>query len=466
MFGNKLSFLLLPRSSCRNLFTLLILLAISDQTAELCAFGSEETSKREGSAEITVAPPESGGAAANLALPVPEQPSPSEGTPTIKLTPELSVAADSKLSESVVLQSMEERIFNHSYSLDSRDDRLARLEKFVFGGCNGGELKTRIEKLNRVLSKNQQQVNPLAPAHMNAASAAAPRAKGLLDTINQGIDNYNLHRFHNAEDDFNEAISMAPGLSRTYVYLAVTLLQINQRQSAINALRAGYELDPFGSYGRYAKNCLITIMGDEEVRKRGPKDNLKTVQKTLEVVNDRAGRDSERLGSSGQGLASARITTANNFANNLNSDPENFSNENGMRQMYIRSDAMVQASRARQDAAQRAANTQESANNLKELITAKLLPGDAKLRAFGTNLNARYYGAETYNLAPWYIPREVPLALKAQSMTMKSLNAGNRSSKTEKTYSQRANSRTAAKVRRPLSRLQAKKQSVAKSGRK
>lgn len=91
----------------------------------------------------------------------------------------------------------------------------------------------------------------------------------------------------------------------------------------------------------------------------------------------------------------------------------------GFRQAYARTDAMVQAARARTEAAQKATFTQESANNLKALITAKLLPGGAKLRAFGTTLNARYYGDETYNLAPWYIPREAALELKAKAALIK-----------------------------------------------
>lgn len=331
-------------------------------------------------------------------------------------------AADSDksdLPELSRLQALEKRLFNLTWPLDGTEQRLLRLERFALGAEGKGSTRVRLDKLEKVLSPrlSAETGQPASQVQQRVND----RPKGLLATINNGIDNYNKHRFHNAEDDFNDALTIAPGMSRIHVYLGATLLQLNQRKSAIDAMQAAYELDPFGQYGRYAKNCLLTLMGDEEVRKRGPKDNLKTVQRTLDAVNRQTDADMQRHNTIGSKLSTARSISVNNQASRISQDADNWSNEIALKQNFVRMDSMVQSARIRQDAAQRATYAQESANNLKALMTTKLLPGDAKLRAFGTTLNARYYGDETYNLAPWYIPREAPLELKAQAALLPSL---------------------------------------------
>lgn len=254
------------------------------------------------------------------------------------------------------------------------------------------------------------------------AKSGAPKTKNLLAIINRGIDNYNRHRFHNAEDDFNEAVDMAPGLARIYAYLGVTLLQLNERASAMDAMQAAYELDPFGTFGRYAKNCLIVLAGDEEIRRRGPRDDKKTVDSVLDKINRQASSDAGRFSKGGSVAANDRNITSSRFTNRLASEFSGYSdtsNDYSMRSSYARSDAAVQSANAHRDATLRAASAREAANNLKMLLTTKILPGGSRLRAFGTTLNTRYYGSETRNLAPWYIPREYPPELKAQAKSLK-----------------------------------------------
>ena len=243
----------------------------------------------------------------------------------------------------------------------------------------------------------------------------------VLAIINRGIDNYNKHRFHNAEDDFNEAVDMAPGLARTYAYLGVTLLQLNERASAMDAMQAAYELDPFGTFGRYAKNCLIILAGDEEIRRRGPRDDKKTVEQVLNKVNKQANSDAGRFSRTANVAANDRQNTSSRFTSRLAgeySSSDGNSNEYNLRSAYARTDAAVQAANAQKDATLRSAYAKEAANNLKMLLTTKMLPGGSRLRAFGTTLNTRYYGTETRNLAPWYIPREYPPELRAQAKTI------------------------------------------------
>lgn len=273
-------------SDLRKLSLLSLILTLASLSSEICTAQTSDP----------VDSNPSGVTAATETLPTQNQAAPS--LPSTE-TPSSSTAESTPHSEAqspaepqlVRLESLEQRLFNHSYATDSSADRLMRLEKFVFGVEGKGDTDLRLDKLNKVLGKITVS-NDTTSANGSASGAKAPsKPRGLLDTINQGIDNYNRHRFHNAEDDFNDALNLAPGMSRIHVYLGATLLQLNQRQSALEAMRAAYELDPFGTYGRYAKHCLIVLMGDEEVRKRGPKDNLRIVQKTLEHVNSHANLD-------------------------------------------------------------------------------------------------------------------------------------------------------------------------------
>lgn len=68
------------------------------------------------------------------------------------------------------------------------------------------------------------------------------------------------------------------------------------------------------------------------------------------------------------------------------------SNLGAIRSNYVRTDAQVQANRANIEGYSKAASVQESATNLKDQMLQPLLPGDARLRALGTSLYARYYG--------------------------------------------------------------------------
>lgn len=339
------------------------------------------------------------------------------------------------------IAALEQKYFGINYEKDSLSDRILRLEKFVYGAPIKGDNDSRLMKLLKVLTPLPRR-GPFAahPIDQTAASTteppskpaekAEPTKKNLLTLINRGIDNYNKHRFHNAEDDFNEAVDMAPGLARTYAYLGVTLLQLNERASAMDAMQAAYELDPFGTFGRYAKNCLIILAGDEEIRRRGPRDDKKTVDDVLNKINKQTSSDASRYSKFANIAANDRQNTTNRFTSRIAGEhyDDGGSNDVAMRSIYARTDSGVQSRNAQKDATLRAAYSREAANNLKMLMTTKILPGGSRLRAFGTTLNTRYYGTETRNLAPWYIPREYPPELKAQAKAIK-LNSKN-SSKT------------------------------------
>ncbi|MGH9548462.1 MAG: hypothetical protein ACRD3W_03765, partial [Terriglobales bacterium] len=223
------------------------------------------------------------------------------------------------------------------------------------------------------------------------------RAHSLLEAINRGIGEYNTHRYADAEDDFEDCCDIAPGVARTHVYLAITKMQLNERKQAIDQFSLCYELDPFGTFGRYAKQCLIILAGDSAVRERSPVDSRQLLDNAIDKINRQSSEQVNRTLSDGMSISSMR-----------------------RRSMYMqpwspfgRNDRAVGAMRAQVDATMRAAQAQESANNLKHLLATKQMPGDAHLRAWGTTLTTRYYGRETNIIVPTYIPPDYPLELKA-----------------------------------------------------
>lgn len=318
------------------------------------------------------------------------------------------------------LNKLEKKFFVHGYPMDPAAQRLEKLELFVFGIKGSGEMGNRLAKLERVLATQNAPVSSVKTANPEPKDS---RPQSLIAAMNSGIDNYNRHRYHNAEDDFEMCCAMAPGVSRVHAYLAVTKLQINERQSAINAFRTCYELDPFGTYGRYAKHCLIILAGDDAIRDHGPVDHPKILDATLDKIGRQSSQEMTRHSQSGSVLSRLRTNMGQLQAKKLAAinlpwdSPD--SSQFYRRSNYVRTDAYVQAAKAASDATSRAALAQESANNLKHLLASKKFPGDAKLRAWGTTLNARYYGNETWNLAPQYIPREHPAELKATSRSLK-----------------------------------------------
>lgn len=194
---------------------------------------------------------------------------------------------------------------------------------------------------------------------------------------------------------------MAPGMSRCFAYLAITKMQLNLRQAAIDAFRTCFMLDPFGTYGRYAKSCLVVLAGDEAIRKRSPVDSKQVLDVALRSIDKQTNDISTRHRSQADQIASSRI---------------------GYRTGFSMVDSRIDSNNARIEGALRAAHTVESANNLKHMLAVKKMPGDANLRAWGTTLTTRYYGNETYLSAPYYIPREQPMELKAIVQSLQSAN--------------------------------------------
>ncbi|HEY9732077.1 MAG TPA: hypothetical protein V6C89_09195 [Drouetiella sp.] len=310
------------------------------------------------------------------------------------------------------LEQIERDAFSHSYAGDTTEERVCRLEHFVFGKQITGDLSVRFKKLRKALAPREIEIRTEAasngkatepkkydfPTFAEQASDAPPQVAparkptGLIDIMNRGIDSYNSHRYTSAEDDFEECCAMAPGMSRCFSYLAITKMQLNLRQAAIDAFRTSFMLDPFGTYGRYAKACLVVLAGDEAMRKHPPVDSKQVLDVAMSNIDKQSAEISNRHQTQANQIANSRI---------------------GYRPDLYMIDSRIESNNARIEGALRAAHTVESANNLKHILAVKKMPGDANLRAWGTTLTTRYYGNETYLNAPYYIPRERPMELKA-----------------------------------------------------
>jgi len=315
----------------------------------------------------------------------------------------LKEKSQSVSTSSVSVDSIENKCFSRTYPKESMEQRVARLEQFVFGKITNGTIVTaRLEKVAKIVDP---QVNVATPGenpsqrvfnsdHITPLQNPTPvkQIESLIDVINHGIDHYNVHDYQRAEDDFEKCCAMAPDMARVHSYLAITKLQENERPTALEEFRTTYAIDPFGTYGRYAKFCLLKLAGDEEIRKRGPVDSDEILQSSLDKIN----KQSNNL---------------INFHNHESSRTPPLPFGGGFA-------AQIQSTSARNNTVLQNAFTQESANNLKHLMGLRAKPGDAHLRAWGTNLTTRYYGADTYLYAPYYIPREYPVELKAQQKTL------------------------------------------------
>jgi hypothetical protein len=328
------------------------------------------------------------------------------------------------------LNQLEMDAFSHTYSSNTNEERICRIEHFVFGKQSTGDLLGRYNRLRKALTpKSADAITaPSLSASPNSGTifgasesprktydfptlnkkeiAPAPvetkRPTGLIDLMNHGIDNYNAHKYAYAEDDFEECCAMAPGMSRCFTYLAITKMQLNYRQAAIDAFRTSFMLDPFGTYGRYAKSCLVVLAGDEAMRKRPPVDSKQVLDVALNNIDKQSSDLSSRHRSAADQIANSRI---------------------GYRYGYSQLDARIQSNNAQIEGTLRSAHTIESANNLKHMLAVKRMPGDANLRAWGTTLTTRYYGNETYLNAPYYIPKERPMELKAIEQSLQSAKA-------------------------------------------
>jgi len=257
--------------------------------------------------------------------------------------------------------------------------------------------------------------------------------------VDQGMEAFDQKRFYAAEDFFNKALAQNPGNQSVYYFLGKTLENLYDPKSAKEAYQNCFRINPFSVQGKYAKQAVTRLSGQIEGDKHTPADTPEQTSKTIDMINRETADAKQRYGATANREAAWAGTRANNELKSLgyrmSSDLSaisrggrgrgttyqmgEMSNMYAIRTSYIRSDGQVQANLARAAGTQAQAELQSSANNLQYLLADKKHEGQAKLRAFGTNLFVRYYGNEDHE--PQTAPPDPLVQLRATQLRLSEL---------------------------------------------
>jgi len=255
--------------------------------------------------------------------------------------------------------------------------------------------------------------------------------------VAEALENFKASRYYAAADLFEEAEALNPGDQQIHIYLGRTFEMLKELDNAKAEYTAAFRLGPFTDKGILAKEELVRLSASTEAKAHAPVDDLALVAKTIATIQSQSAEAQRRSQAEAAVIAHHRINLGNIEAQKINQqagwfayealrdrfnpgDTEEISNWARIQTMYQSSDAQVQANKALIATAKYQADTQESANNLIRLLGArKVLPDDAVLRAFGTNLYVRYYGApEVDDIAP----SDPPVELKATALKLSDAN--------------------------------------------
>jgi hypothetical protein len=279
-----------------------------------------------------------------------------------------------------------------------------------------GDTLRFLYKIPRFSKTSAMKLRPSIILTLAAACILAGQAAFAADDfLNQGMEAFNEKRYYAAEDLFNKSIQQNPNNQSVYYFLGKTLECLYDSKSAKEAYQTCFRLNPFSIQGKYAKQAVTTLSGQIEASNHVPSDTPEQTAKTIKLINSQTADAKQRWGAIGNANAAWSITKTNNelsrlgyqnridmaAAQNANRYGRTYnmgdiSNPYAIRTSYIRSDGQVQANLAKAEAAKAQADLQTSANNLEYLLADKKKDGEAKLRAFGTNLYTRYYGDEDH----------------------------------------------------------------------
>lgn len=262
-----------------------------------------------------------------------------------------------------------------------------------------------------------------------AAFIAIPRA--IAGALEEGVEQYYYKRFHTAAMCFEEACAKDPMNWKPHFYLARTLEQLREYEAAKAEFEYCFRLNPFSKEGRLAKQAVLDLATDRERRKVVADDPM-IVQQALRLLNAQSADAKSRIRSASERTATERMrlaaerlnmrveTNPNRYRRWYYRPDEEVSGRSYIQNSWHRNDAMREAALARMEGVRRAAEIQKSANNLKLLIAdPSNKPGNAKLRALGTNLYVRFYGSPERDDVPG---EDKPLELRARAGLLSDLN--------------------------------------------
>ncbi len=336
---------------------------------------------------------------------------------------------------------LEARYFGHSFAAEPVEKRLKRLENLIFGQASGEPAHVRLAKIEQALAKSAgQKKADLAKLPDLSLPVQKKKGKTTKLTFNQtyaiAAQDIRLKRYHAAADGLLKVINMNPRYSPAYAYLGDVLIKLKDYEGAKEAYRAGFEVDPFGQYGRYGKARLMGMAAREGYMRTQPQDTPQVVERTIKLINRQSNDLGNRYATEGQTWSRWRTDLANIQLRRLAQDSHSqaqvlrrrgyqlyndneMSNLENLRTSYLRNDAIVQGTRARAEATRKAAFVAQSASNLKSLMMQPTRPGNAKLRALGTNLYVRYYGSDTPSWTEAPVPEDPAIELAAKANKLK-----------------------------------------------
>lgn len=264
------------------------------------------------------------------------------------------------------------------------------------------------------------------------AFATAAHAGPLED----GIEQYYYKRFRTAAMFFEEACARNPMSWKPHFYLARTLEQLREYDAAKQEFEFCFRLNPFSKEGRLARQAVLDLACDREKRKHVAEDPM-IVQQALRLLNMQSADMKGRIRADAERMAQERMRqAAQRLQLRVEADPtryrrwyyrpdEEVSNRSYIQNSWHRNDAMREAALARYEAARRSVEIQKSANNLKLLLAdPSNKPGNARLRALGTNLYVRFYGSPERDDVPG---DDKPLELRARAGLLSDLHLSTQS---------------------------------------
>lgn len=334
---------------------------------------------------------------------VADSPGMTRGLPNVVTEPDPAKPGSS--TSEIEIANLEQRFFDHDFHSDSLTERLSRLEQLIFGSETAGNIDQRLAGLRAAADKKEVEDKSAAAA---IPKKVAPEKETFNSVMSNGIAEYNLMRYHHAQEEFEKAIKLNPLSPEAYANLGGVFLMLRDKDNAKEAFKACFSLHPFGKIGEYAKQKILKIAEEEAYAKTNPQDSQKTVNRTIALIDQQSGDRARTYQNDATRVAQYRIDLANRQIQKLTNDPfygiaRNHHYNNGyfgdvsdwnyIKTNYLRTDGMVQANMAVIDGNNKASSVINSGANLKDqLLQPKTSTDGVRLRALGTSLYARYYG--------------------------------------------------------------------------
>jgi len=212
------------------------------------------------------------------------------------------------------------------------------------------------------------------------------------DPYQDGMNAFNERRYHAAEELFMQAAAHSPSNPSIFMQLGRTREILLDREGAKEAYEDAFKINPFGPEGKSAKECLLNLSATIEGKKHAPMDSEETMRQSARSIQMQGRELGNRSINESDAASNARLRLGNirNPHRLLRWNAE-VSDPYGIERNSRRMDDAAQSTLYRAFGRTRAANAQQSANNLVGLLAEHGYATNPHLRALGTNLFVRNY---------------------------------------------------------------------------